>query len=204
MMIMNQFVDIMMKTACKSVMEQKVAAAIICKKVLKNIKINQPTLLGSDHAEYNAISSLKPNLKIGKLYNHNKIDIAVIRINKKGELCNARPCMNCLYIMKSNGFRYVYYSINNNTIIREKIIYMLSIQTSHAVRLNMNIKYDNMMEYYEKLLFKNFPEEIKLENLNHFINYNLVNILPNAIINISRRRVTIHNNEKILVSSRIF
>ena len=200
---MYQFVDIMMKTASKSVMEQRVAAAVICKKVLKNIKFNQPTLLGSDHAEYNAISSFKPNLKIGKLYN-NKIDIAVIRINKKGELCNARPCMNCLYIMKSNGFRYVYYSINNNTIIREKILYMLSIQTSHAVRLNMNIKYDNIMEYYEKLLFKNFPKEIKLENLNHFINYNLINILPNAIINISKTRVTIHNNEKILVSSRIF
>ena len=67
-----------------------------------------------------------------------KFNMIVIRINNKGELKNARPCHNCLIMMKNIKINKVYYSVDNN-IICEKVKNMISIQSS-SVRINLDCK----------------------------------------------------------------
>ena len=154
-------------------------------------------MTGSFHAEYNVIQKTKVKIK------EKKMDMVVIRINKNNDLCNARPCMNCLSEMKKNGFKHVYYSIDNQTIIREKITDMVSIQISHALRLKMNITYDTLDIYYENTIKKFFPKQIRKENMYKFIKYSLTNILPLSKVVISNKYMTINNNNKHIISSII-
>jgi len=108
------------------------------------------------------------------------MDIVVIRINAKGELRNARPCHNCLAMMKSVGIRKVHYSINDD-IICEKVNKMISIQAS-SVRMMLDRAYKNApknnKDYFLELLDKLFPECVTEFNVNLFIKYNLNNVLP--------------------------
>lgn len=58
----------------------------------------------SIHAEVDAVSKLKYSEKI------KKVNLLVFRINKnKKELCNAKPCQNCIhcikYFMKKKNYR---------------------------------------------------------------------------------------------------
>lgn len=190
-------INSMIEYAKKSVMEQRVSAGILTNKNIKNIKCNEPTLTGSFHAEYNVIQNTREKMK------EKKMDMIVIRINKNNDLCNARPCMNCLSEMKKNGFKHVYYSIDNETIVREKISDMVSIQISHALRLRMNIKYDTLDNYYENMIKKFFPKQIRKENMDKFIKYNLPNILPLSKVVISNKYMTINNNNRPLISCMI-
>jgi hypothetical protein len=63
-----------------------------------------------------------------------KICIIVIRINNKGELCNSRPCIECLDILKMIGIKSIYYSNDNGNIIEEKVKFMKSIHLSTMAR----------------------------------------------------------------------
>lgn len=40
--------------------------------------------------------------------------VYVVRINRKGKLVMARPCANCLMILKSKKVKKIYYSISEN------------------------------------------------------------------------------------------
>ena len=62
------------------------------------------------------------------------IDIVVMRINKVGEVANARPCYNCLTMMKAVGIRKVYYSISDTELICENVNNMISIHISATTR----------------------------------------------------------------------
>ena len=75
----------------------------------------------------------------------------VVRVNKLGDICNARPCYNCLDMMKAVGIRKVYYSISPNEIICEKVKDMISIQASMVDKNVDNIKssYNNNFESSE-------------------------------------------------------
>ena len=76
-----------------------------------NVSINTST-----HAEVDAINKLPSICKICK------IDIFVIRTDKKGNLCYSKPCENCIIYMKKklNKRNYyvnkIYYSISNYNI----------------------------------------------------------------------------------------
>jgi len=117
-----------------------------------------------------------------------KLNLMVVRVNKLGDICNARPCYNCLDMMKAVGIRKVYYSISSDNIICEKVKDMISIQASLVDKQVDDIKssYNNNFKspvydtnkYYEKLLIKNFPKTIRQSNLDNFIIHNLVNVLP--------------------------
>jgi uncharacterized CHY-type Zn-finger protein len=112
----------------------------------------------------------------------------VVRVNKLGDICNARPCYNCLNMMKAVGIRKVYYSIASNEIICEKVKDMVSIQASlvdkqvEAIKSNYNNNFKSpeydTNKYYENLLIKNFPKTIRQPNLDKFIIHNLINVLP--------------------------
>jgi deoxycytidylate deaminase len=185
--------------ASKSVIEHQLAAGIIkSNKLISKPHCNSPYNVikgygGSLHAEAHAIikyfgkSSYLDKNKDSIPYSkkRRKLDLIVIRINKTGEICNARPCCNCLHLMKSAGIHKVYYSISATEIICENIKDMVSIQTSSVTRyLDLNcVSYKDItcidiLLYYEKLLQKYFPPYIKKINLDHFIQYNLNILLP--------------------------
>ena len=117
----------------KSSIEHQLAAGIIKsnKLISKPYRNSTHTILkyvntGSLHAEAHAILKYfgksfyfdnKKNLVYfpNNNYKRKKIDLIVIRINKNKEICNARPCYNCLNMMKCVGINRVYYSISSNT-----------------------------------------------------------------------------------------
>jgi hypothetical protein len=49
-----------------------------------------------------------------------KVDLIVIRVNRAGELCMARPCKMCCRVLKLfSNLRHVYYSVDGGRIQRE-------------------------------------------------------------------------------------
>ncbi len=127
-------------------------------------------------------------------------------------MCNARPCYNCLNLMKNVGIRKVYYSINSHETVCENVKDMVSIQasyvTKHIDRMNKALSWDNPDMYYEQLLRKLFPPYIKQYNLDNFIKHNLNNELPLCKVNVCgsklNKLVTITDQyEKIIVQSTI-
>jgi len=157
-----------------SLVEHKLGAVIIKgNKMLTKPCCNLPknscygNTVGSIHAEVNAIityfgKSFYYNHAYNKVYygddyKRTKLDLIVIRINKNGDLCNSRPCYNCLNMMKTIGIRKVYYSISNTEIICENVKDMISIQCSAVSRYieKCNFKTDYTLDqYYENLLIK--------------------------------------------------
>jgi hypothetical protein len=147
------------------------------------------------------------NIKGGAFYGTKpkkaNVDIVVMRINKIGEVANARPCYNCLTMMKAVGIRKVYYSISDNELICEKVNNMISIHISATTRTR-TLQTNNRDEYYEKLLIKYFPCEIKKTNLEHFIKYNLLNVLPNCNFVIKKSSINIYNTmNQCIVCSKV-
>jgi hypothetical protein len=136
--------------------------------------------------------------------NHN-VAIIVIRINKADQIVNARPCINCLNMMKACNIKKVYYSISNDELICEKVSNMVSIHVSATTRQytmdkNINIKY-----YYEKILKTYFPQTIRKENLELFIKHNLLHVMPTCNIIIKNMVVTIYNdNNQRILCAQIF
>lgn len=105
----------------------------------------------------------------------------VIRVNSKGELCSSRPCYNCLDMMKAVGIKRVYYSDDNGNIVVETVKDMISIQASVVTKHIHNLKSvvkEDYNTYFQNLLKRLFPPEIKKENFEKFVKHNLNNVLP--------------------------
>lgn len=87
----------------------------------------------STHAEMDALRKLMKTKQIpnGSQKRIEKYDVIVIRISKTNKLGSSRPCYHCICGLMNNPIvkiRYVYYSLNNGKIIREKIDDMLSCE----------------------------------------------------------------------------
>ena len=111
-------------------------------------------------------------------------------------------------MMRIVNIRKVYYSVNATDIICESVKDMISIQISsvslHLEKLKHNIKFINNNTFYEYLLHKYFPKEIKKRNLESFIKYNLNNVLPDYKTNINNNNIEILNtNNEIVITSFI-
>ena len=139
-----------------------------------------------------------------------RIDIFVIRINKQEKLRNARPCHNCLQMMKDVGIRRVYYSVTND-IVCEKVSDMVSIESSTVTMMVEKSYYSypiTSYEYYVDLLKKKFPAVIKKGNLDLFLKYNLSNVMPNCSWSITKVKgssiiVIVGNDSDILIKANI-
>ncbi len=132
------------------------------------------------------------------------IDLFVMRVNKADEISNARPCINCLKMMKAVGINKVYYSISDDEVICEKVSNMVSIHVSAASRQIPLHSKCNITEFYEKILSLHFPQNIKKYNLELFIKYNLLNVLPTYNCLIKDTYVYIYNEKNIcIINSRI-
>ena len=94
--------------------------------------------------------------------------------------------------MKAVGIRKVYYSISNEKVICEKVKDMVSIQTSSVARYMERMKGNEMAfddkKYYDHLMKTLFPSSIKKYNLEAFIKYNLINVLPSYITKIETKK----------------
>ena len=73
--------------------------------------------------------------RFSKLNNHKKkkYQIMILRVTDKGNLCDSRPCIHCLRLIKESGIRVVHYSTRNRDINREKITNMYdSIENKYS------------------------------------------------------------------------
>lgn len=66
-----------------------------------------------------------------------QITIIVIRIGNDGKLCNSRPCVECIDILKMMDIKCVRYSDNMGNIIEERVKYMMSDHYSSMARSHM-------------------------------------------------------------------
>ena len=108
--------------------------------------------------------------------------------------------------MKNIGIKKVYYTTDNeNELVSEHVKDMISIQVSSVTKLLDTINKDHNNEvYYNKLLKTYFPETIKQQNLEYFINHNFKNIFPNYRVLVKNSKVYIYNeNDKIVIESFI-
>ena len=112
--------------------------------------------------------------------------------------------------MKAVNIKKVYYSDNDGNIICENVKDMISIHASIMTKvvysLQSGIKLDNT-SYFENLLKSLFPSTIKKINLDYFLKYNLLNVLPEYTSLIENTNgiyiVSILNEKRTVVSSRL-
>lgn len=212
---MDNLINDLLIASKESIINQKLVAGIVKgNNLLSKLCCNSPKLSnkkifdyyinhGSIHAETNAILNYYgKNFYYNKYKNivylpneskfkKNNIDIIVARFNKNGLMCNARPCYNCLELMKIVGIKKVYYTTEDG-IICEDIKYMLSILITASLR--NNIKINNLNNYLE-LLKNQFQQPIHENNFNLFIKYNFSKILKNYSYKIFK----IKNNKYIYI-----
>lgn len=139
-----------------------------------------------------------------------KVDLIVVKIQKTGLLGNARPCMNCLNLMKTVGIKKIYYSILPDKIICEKVRDMVSIHVSRPTKilekLYRNVP-QNDLEYYKFIIRKFIPDKIKRINLDFLLKYNMhiIKKFMFELIKINKRIYFIikHNNTIIKQSEII-
>lgn len=192
--------------ARKSLVKSQLAACLLQnKKIISNIYCNahrnENTLCNNCnrcngnnyHAESNVIiKHFKNTLPIN---NTKKINLLVIRIDKFDNLCNARPCFECLTLMKKYNINKVYYSVDYNIIESEHVKHMISIHyTSYYtyVMFFKNSKICNKELLYNSIL-RNFKKST-IKNILMFIKYNLSIILPYYTIDIKNDFVIINDN----------
>jgi|694.fasta_scaffold137438_4 hypothetical protein len=100
----------------------------------------------SIHAEHDAILRL-PCLKNKNKKKKVKINLLVIRFLKTYTLANSKPCLNCIQNMieipKKRGYKIedIYYSENNNTIIKTNINKLLNEKAHHITSYYRNNRY---------------------------------------------------------------
>lgn len=118
-MLTNVFptaVRVAVKEAKKSKYEQRVGAVIVKRKSIvsrghnyphRSVKKLHPRFQewpNSVHAEVDCIIKARQDLAGTTMY--------VIRINKRGQLVNSRPCKRCFMYIEHVGIKRVYYSID--------------------------------------------------------------------------------------------
>jgi hypothetical protein len=124
------------------------------------------------------------NAKKGKDFS-NKFDLIVVRVSAHGDLCNSRPCFNCLEMMRAVNIKRVFYVDNKSNIVCENVRDMISMQASVVTRLIYTIKKNIEQNtdsskniFFKELLRKIFPSKVKRYNFETFINHDLKHSLP--------------------------
>ena len=187
--------------AAKSTLQQHLAAAVVHNnKQLSNSVCNVDRNLcrghytPSLHAEARALLSYYGrSIHYSKYkgwtfndpdYKPKKVDVAVIRVTRSGDMANSRPCRKCLSMMRNLGIKRVHYSTGiGDEIITENIKDMYSIQDSSSARYFERLRFNypkNDLDYYKLVLKKSAPNIIKRHSLDHFIRFNLKELLPSC------------------------
>lgn len=140
-------INLLIDNAFKSLNENKLSAIllqnnkIISKPKYNNFCNSSKHKLFTVHAEVSAIQEYYKNKLYYSPYMNSiilnkkipRLDILVVRINKKGELLNAKPCKQCIEFMKNVKIRNVYYSTPNG-IIKESIKQIINTHVTSGWR----------------------------------------------------------------------
>jgi deoxycytidylate deaminase len=185
---------------------------------------------GSRHAELRAMLSFCKNTKFRngwkisddvkkKNKNFSILVIRIITIDPKitdqFSLGNARPCHKCLEMMKELGFNEVHYSNDIGEIVSEKINNMISVQASYVAvkiayiknskeHISCDKKVDrfiNRQTFYDSVIKKYIPDEVKKVNFMYFVTYNLKYVPVNYKIEEMGQNVSILNNMNQVVKT---
>lgn len=80
------------------------------------------------HPEYSRLNPLKTLhaeaaaiLKIRHKTDLNGKSLLILRENKAGNMCNAKPCVDCLKLIRLYGIKKIYYSNEQGVIQREDV-----------------------------------------------------------------------------------
>lgn len=117
--ITNTFLNLAKEEALKSECKIKVGCIIFYKKNVISCGYNKfraakklhPKFVkwkGSIHAEVDAILKARADLKGASLL--------VVRINNKGEMRLAKPCVNCMKYIEHVGIKKIYFSVDTNCV----------------------------------------------------------------------------------------
>lgn len=118
-----------------------------------------------------------------KLKNVKKHDLFVIRVSNKNDqeqLVNARPCENCLNMMKKIGINRVYYSDDDGNIISENVKDMISLHSSSVI-IKIHTKIINnqtIYKFWENQIKNKLPKYVKQNNFDKFIKYDFKSLMP--------------------------
>lgn len=109
-------------------------------------------------------------------------------------------------MLNACNIKKIYYSTEDG-IMCENVSNMVSINASSVTRLVERTHYnaaEDDTEYYTNLLLTKFPQNIKLNNLEHFLKYNLKNVLPHFRWSIKNENIKFYNqDDKLILSSKI-
>lgn len=107
--------------------------------------------------------------------------------------------------MRAVGIRRVYYSIDDN-IVCENVNQMVSINASSVLRYLERQVYnapESDKEYFINLLMRKMPEYLRLKNIECFINYNFLDVLPDFSYTLTKSNFKIFDDNKKLVCNVI-
>ena len=116
-------------------------------------------------------------------------------------MVNARPCYNCLDMMRAVGIKRVYYSVDDN-IVCENVSNMVSINSSSVLRFLERTMYNapsTDKEYFIRLIKMKMPNELRLKNIMFFVNYNLFDVLPDFNYSLTKKHFNIFDESGMLV-----
>jgi deoxycytidylate deaminase len=197
MNIDNSLIFQLCEKAKQSLVKNQLASCLLeGKKIISKIYCNSYKYdngINNCHAEANAIIDYYKTVKKQK-----KINLLVIRINKHNKICNARPCYECLDIMKKYNINKVYYSTDNEIIECENVKYMISIHYTsyygYTYMLNNKLK-KNKLDTHEEIckIILNKYNTTTMHNLNLFVKYNLSVNFPYYKMEIINNIANIHN-----------
>jgi len=193
----NTIIKQLCKQANKSIMDKHLAACILQgKKIISFIKCNTPSNenkkeINNSHAESNAIIKYFENNN----NNNKKLNLLVIRIGKNNDFYNARPCIECLKMLKKYNINKIFYSVSDK-IICERVRYMISIHVSNHMLLSNNKNCGKSKTIYLNLLSQYSITTIY--NMEMFLKYNLVNIFPSYTLDVKDKYVFIMDDNIIV------
>jgi deoxycytidylate deaminase len=132
----NFTIETLIKVAQQSDISYKHSAGLIYDDKIHSISVNKFVpfkkykgiqLYRTIHAELSIFEKIPKRVVKG-------MDIIVIRINKKLQLRNSRPCKDCIDELKQIGIRKVYYSNDNGDIVYEFVENMIKTHTSAGMK----------------------------------------------------------------------
>jgi tRNA(Arg) A34 adenosine deaminase TadA len=130
----NDMCDTLKKMAQNSDIKFKHAAMLIKNNIVYASGFNQTyTNFSTIHAEISVFTNYPKR-------NGSGLDILVIRVNKKMELRNSRPCNSCIVTLGKIGIRKIFYSNDAGEIICEYLTLMEKTHVSSGTRFKLSNK----------------------------------------------------------------
>lgn len=137
MNIIHQLVELaqtstmMSRHACALLRGKKILATGINypSPLIRNLMCMDPSeirrygLVLSEHAEQTTLSNYDrwKHRRGRKAISVRKLHLVVIRLNRLGQLCESKPCRNCVQYLQQYGIRKVTYSTENGSLYTENV-----------------------------------------------------------------------------------